>query len=411
MNLWRSLEGVLRLRVISADPRGLLEKLIQGGCRLQHVSLENDLTLCFQCSRKKRKIVTDICRKQGGELAVLSEIGLFYQGMHLLRRPVLLGGILFFLILTLFLPTRVLFIRVEGNTRIPERQILEAARECGLGFGTSRRALRSEKIKNALIHSLPELKWAGITTAGCTAVISVQESEPEAAMPESAFGHIVAVRDGYITACTATRGTLLCVPGQTVQEGQVLISGYTDCGICIQAARAEGIIRAQTIRRIRAVTPGERLLRVTDGDPQRRYSLLIGKKRINLWKGSGISTPTCDRMYAEYYVTLPGGFSLPIGLGMETLTQCSTAVQTVLPEDLQPELAAFTRDHTQSMMHDGRILSESSSVSQQTQHIFLEARYLCEEMIGRFTEEQGYYRQDWRYKWENQLNGSSTQSG
>ena len=62
-------------------------------------------------------------------------------------------------------------------------------------------------------------------------------------------------RDGFIVSATVTRGNFLCRVGQSVKAGQVLISGYTDCGICIQATRAEGEIYAQTSRDFAAVTP------------------------------------------------------------------------------------------------------------------------------------------------------------
>ena len=92
----------------------------------------------------------------------------------MLFRPVLLAGLGILFLLAMYLPSRVLFIRVEGNMQIPDRQILAAAEECGIRFGASRREVRSEKVKNALLSSVPQLQWAGVNTAGCVATISVR---------------------------------------------------------------------------------------------------------------------------------------------------------------------------------------------------------------------------------------------
>jgi sporulation protein YqfD len=150
-------------------------------------------------------------------------------------------------LLTIFLPTRVLFIHVEGNSTVEERRILEAAQECGIRFGASRRQVRSEKMKNRLLEKVPELKWAGVNTSGCTAVISVREQPvQEQRTGYTGISSIVAACDGRITSCTVTKGNGLCAPGQVVQKGQLLISGYLDCGICIRVTGAEGEIFAET---------------------------------------------------------------------------------------------------------------------------------------------------------------------
>ena len=46
---------------------------------------------------------------------------------------------------------------VEGNSAVASVDIIDAAQNAGLGFGASRRAVRSEKVKNALLASIPDL--------------------------------------------------------------------------------------------------------------------------------------------------------------------------------------------------------------------------------------------------------------
>lgn len=391
MNFWKSVDGMVKGELTGAEPGETLHVINRKGIQLYRVEWADELTVIFRCSRRDQHIIAEICSKRGDSVRFSDAMGIFYHMKSFIHRPVLMTGCLVLLFLTLFLPTRVLFFQVDGNENIPAKQILETARECGIRFGISRRAVRSEKMKNALLVAMPELKWAGINTAGCTAVISVREGEmQEEKTLSTGVSSVVAARDGYITSCTVTRGNALCTPGQVVQEGQVLISGYTDCGICIQVTEAAGEVQANTSRNFCAVTPSEHTVRTEPKETSRRFSLIFGKKRINLWKGSGISPATCGRMYEEYYITLPGGFQLPVCLSVETLTDWDTTVMEIRPERAEDELSAFARTAVLNQTVAGSILRESLTMEQIDGVFVLGGSFLCSEMIGRvITEEIG----------------------
>ena len=391
MNFWRSAEGTVRLQLTGADTAATLEKLGDQGIRLTDVIPQDELTVSFTCSRRWLSAIKRICDKRGDKLSVQAEIGLYYRGISFLHRPVIAVWAAVLLGLTLWIPTRVWFFQVEGNEQVPSRRILETAGDCGIRFGVSRRAVRSEKMKNTLLEKMPELKWAGINTSGCTAVISVRERQRALQPAVSAgAGSMAAVRDGFITSCTATRGKLLCAPGQAVKKGQVLISGYNDLGICIQITGAEGEIYARTSHEFQAVTPSDCLVRGSRLGQKRRYSLILGKKRINFLKDSGISDTTCGRMYEEYYITLPGGFRLPVKVGVETLTFWSGNLREIAPEEVKPSMTAFAERTVLRQTVAGKILSGQTAVTSEEGRFLLTGRFFCEEMIGRFiTEEIG----------------------
>ena len=173
-----------------------------------------------------------------------------------------------------------------------------------------------------------------------------------------------------------------------MKEGQVLISGYTDCGICIQATRAEGEIMAQTSRCFEAVTPSEWSQRREAAEVKRKYSLLLGKKRINLWKDSGILDPTCGRMYLEYNITLPGGFSLPVALCVEEYTVFETSLSEIPPDQAQSALTGFADRYLTGQMVAGETRSRLETVSLEEGVYRLRGSYICVEMIGREQKEQ-----------------------
>ena len=256
-------------------------------------------------------------------------------------------------------------------------------------IGASRREVRSEKVKNALLSAVPELQWAGVNTSGCTATISVREKRAsEHQEKQGSVSSILAARDGYVLSCTATAGNLLVRPGDSVRKGQVLISAYTDCGLCIRAERAEGEIVGQTSRSIEVVMPSRFVKKGNQKQVKRRISLLVRKKRIFLWKDSGIWEGSCGRMYEEYYITLPGGFQLPIALSLETYQFCETDVDCLSEENGSAELKEFAQTYLLQHMAAGKVLSGAQTVIREDGLDRLMGQYDCVEMIGIARQEE-----------------------
>lgn len=389
MKFWKSLSGMLTVEFTGAAPEETLDRIIKAKIPVSRVVQKNDLTYQILIRRKDYKDLSDMLRRYGDKPEIVGKRGLYWPMQAFLHRPILLGVFLFLLLASCYLPTRIFFVTVDGNTTIPDRFILSAAEECGIRFAASRKRVRSEKVKNALLSAVPQLQWAGVNTSGCTAVISVRERvEEEPPSETSHVSNLVADRDGYILSATITSGTAHVLPGQTVTKGQLLISGYTDCGICIRAARAEGEIMAQTNRKITSVTPAQYQIPSLDKEIQHKISLRIGKKRINLWKDSRISHAGCGRMYEEYYVSLPGGFQLPIVICIDRYVPYQLQ-EAVLPEaDAQKQLQEFSDQYLIQRMVAGQILRKRQKLTCSAGLYCLDSSYTCTELIGREHREQ-----------------------
>ncbi len=380
---------MIRLEWTAADVPGALDALTKAGITLYDTDALDDVTVRFGIQRQELAAVERLCEKRGDALRVLGRDGLYWQLRRLKKRPVLVLGIAVLICLTLLLPTRVFFVQVEGNNKLPVNRILEAAGESGICFGATRREVRSERMKNALLGELPELQWAGVNTRGCVAVITVREKPPEEKREEvPQVSSIVASTDGIILSATVTGGNLVCTPGQAVTQGQVLISGFTDCGIAIRATRAEGEVVAQTRHDLTVVTPAATSNRGAIREEAANYSLLVGKNRINLWKGSGIWEGSCGRMYEEYYITLPGGFRLPVALVKEVYTAYDTGDGNGDSQESEMLLSGFAEAILRERMLAGTILDRETDFRQYGDGFFLKGSYLCTEMIGRERIEQ-----------------------
>ncbi len=374
MGFWRSLFGTVEVELTSADPGRTLLVLQKENIHLQDIEPIGHLQFRFRVSRTDFRTVRKIAKKRGETLRIVSRSGFYWTAKMLRKRPVLVPG-------------RVFFIRVEGNQNIPSAQIIEQAQKSGISFGVSRREVRSEKMKNILLDRMPQLQWAGVNTYGCVAVITVRErSDPERSQTESGVSSILASRDAIVTQLTVLQGNALCKTGQAVKAGQVLVSGYTDCGSYIQAEQARAEIFGQTRRQLTAVSPLNFQFRREKTATQKNFSLIIGKKRINLWKGSGISGTSCARIETKYHLMLPGGFQLPVTWVTECFSTYDT--QAAETENCREVLADFASSYLLEQMVAGQIIGFGQVFTDLEGLCRMDGSYDCSEMIGisRFEE-------------------------
>ena len=373
MELWWRLRGWIRLRLTSADCAGRLRR-ISGEMALRDISFPDELIAEFTVSADNGRGLLEL---YGEELTVIQRGGIpvIAKGMWRWRRLALF--VLMLGILTVALPKRVWFIRVEGNETVPARVILEQAADCGVYFGAKSGKVRSEQVKNKLLFGIPELRWAGVNTSGCSAVITVAERQPEEPAGEALPGDLIARIDGIVTELILHRGTALVKAGEAVSEGQLLVSGLTDLSICTRADRAEGEVWALTRRVFQIVLPRETVARRENGGVVRKFSLRIGKKSVNFSNDSGILHGTCVKMRTVNYLTLPGGFRLPAALVTDTFFLCETEE---LPRGETDWLTGAARRWVREQLRGGSILREDFT---QEGHL-MTAVFACREQIGVF---------------------------
>lgn len=383
MGIFNSFSGMVAVKIINADCARILDEINKNGIKVFRVTEIDELTVQFQLLRKDLSEIEDIVLKRDGEIHLLHRYGIYWVYKGLLARPCLIIGLLVILAVTFYLPTRILFIRVEGNARIPSNLILEQAEACGIVFGSSRREVRSERVKNNLLGAIPQLQWIGVNTYGCTAVISVKEKTAAQSRDDApGVSSIIAARDGVIVSATVTKGNALCKPGQAVKAGQVLISGYTDCGVCIKATRAQAEILAQTTRELTAVSPLTYIKREESSDTKKYYSIILGRNQICVGsEGSGNET-LGYKTRSEYPITLPGGFVLPITLVIETVQSYENTESVSSDETAKENLDQYLRTYINQRMVGGVILTETTEFTIQQAVGYMSGKYACLEMIG-----------------------------
>lgn len=375
----------VRIAITCVDIEGTLNKLNDHGVIFRKVIRNGEFNAEIHVSTKDYKQAISLLERKQIKYSVLDTDEPAQIGKILGSRMLLLFAMLFLIGVSLYLPGKILFVNVAGNTSVPERRILEAAGENGVVFGASAAAVRSEKVKNALLEAVPELQWIGVNTTGCVATIYVKEDKNEVLLEDSTemVSSLVASTDGVVESYVVTRGTSLCKVGQAVKEEEILVSGYTDCGIVIKATSAQGEVIAQTRRSVRGVLPTNYMGNESLNGSDISYSICIGKKLIKFNNNSGIYEGSCAKIYKEHYMMLPGGYILPVSIIKETVLYYDTAADPVSYPADEKLLKEYCQEYLLSEMIAGSITKEVIEIVEQNNCYYLEGNYTCRELISR----------------------------
>ena len=378
------------VKIYAADIPKLLSDLSENGIVLEKIEFVDLITANVAVSYTAYQKLKEYLNSGGVTYEVLRKSGTIWSLFSLLNRPVLVIGCILFFFLSLTVSNRVLFVTVRGNTESPARFITEQAEASGVRFWCKRKTINSEEVKNRLLEQIPQLQWVGVNITGCVAVIHVAEDAKQSECEISAgeVGSIVAKTDGVICDLTALNGTAICAPGDRVKKGETLISGYTDCGIKVQAQVAKGEVYAYTHREIEllALYPAQKKGNVLS--VHRCIALKFGKKEINLCNHSGIYSACCDKMYLEEYWTLPGGYQLPVAL-IRFVCFLREPLDPNVDMDTVTQFVNETAEaYLDQQMIAGKILTkETTGVSCDDFYMFT-GSYACKEMIGQLKYEE-----------------------
>ncbi len=387
MGIWNAATGNIQIKITSADITGILKLLAEKNIILYDINFQTALTACVSIRKSDYKNVEMLLMKRGAQCAISSKTGLFGVFSQLKRRYIMVIGVIALLVLTIYIPSRIFFIQVQGNRKISSQYITERAVANGITFGCDRWNIRSAQLKNRMLEDIPELDWVGITTAGCVATIEVKEKDVPNMETEKNFCSIVSAVDGVVESVTVTKGKAICVPGQAVRSGQLLISGYVDQGLLIRLTGAEGEVFAKTLRKVEAVSPTTFTSRGEICETETSFALQFGKKVINFSKHSSISPMSCVKIYSRKYVTLPGGFILPIALIREDTVYYET-YDAALEESEFTWLESASVHYLEEQMLAGKIIEHTYHHEINEELCTFTGTYICTEQIGKYKFEE-----------------------
>lgn len=382
MKMTAYLRGACQFELRGADPLLCFRRMTDAGIRLWDVEERDALTYTFYALRSDMESIEKIAVKSCCELKALAFYGLGRDIKRLLSRPFLVFGVLLAFLLGFLLQTRIWIIEVQDCEQVDGSVILHTLLELGVDIGIWGKAVEGQTLKFELLQRIPELSWVAVNRSGGRLTILTLGREEEGEKEPLSASHLVACRDGVVTELTVLEGVELCKVGDSVSQGQTLVSGIEDYGLYLRAVEAEGEIYGQTWHEGTIVHPAKWQGKTYTGRQWTGLSMIIGRKRINFSRNSSILGASCDKMVDSIQLRL-FGYEFPVCLQREIYREYCTSELTVDPQTAENRLRTAWTELVHSDMLAGRIENTQSTCIENGGLYILRGESLCHELISR----------------------------
>lgn len=389
-------QGIVTLTITGAEPERFLNACAKANILFWGAEPVDPVTLRLKLHAHQRKKAEAIAARLLCDVTADSKEGAPFFLARFRRRYAFLVGMALSLAAVFVLSQFLLTVEVEGNETVPSAVILSELRRLGVRPGAFGPALDEGAIAQEALITLGDLSWMAVNLYGTRAEVLVREKEPKPKLEDTKSpANVVAGTTGIITHLEVWQGEACFEEGDTVVEGDVVISGWmpieppmyseiTDLGG--RAVRAEGRIEARTWRTLTASIPLEAQVKEPTGRETTFVSLEVLGKRLNFYRNSGISFPEYDKITQVRTLTLPGGADLPVRLVAETFREVELLSAPIDAEGATALLETGLRERLDALVEDGQVVS--CEVSRVEEGGLLTVRLLaeCREEIGKTVE-------------------------
>ncbi len=394
LRLVNALRGSVRLEVEGAFPERFLNLCAQRGILFWNVEWMETTRLRLTVTRRGSRQAAALGERTLCTVTPAGRSGMPYFLARFRKRYAFWVGMGLSMAAVCVLSSFVLTIEVKGNTTVPTAQILTELRRQGLGIGTFGPGLDERTVGNKVLLQLPQLSWLSINLYGTRAEVLVREAvEAPELVDAQEYGSVVARASGIVTRVEALTGEAVVKVGDTVLEGETLISGtvhlegpaYSDKPEIGQIqVRASGRVYARTWRTMAAQLPLEAQVKRYTGEETNLWSVTALGRRTDFFGKGGISFDRYDKISRTWTLTLPGGEEMPLAVQRETCRAYELEQLAVEPDAAQAMLEERLMEALEEAVGEGEIVSTEFAVETENGMLTVTLQAECREEIGTF---------------------------
>ncbi|MHA6483730.1 sporulation protein YqfD [Paenibacillus sp. strain BS8-2] len=327
------LRGVVVVHARGGRPEELVNQALGGGLSLSAIRWTSNDTLQFELSVGDFFKIRPYLRKTGCRIHVVKRNGLPFWMARAEKRMWFAGGLALFFAIIFLLSSLVWKIEVEGNTRISNEQILEAAKSEGLfTLQWSFRLQNTDVLSKKLVTALPGTTWVGVEKKGTKVRIQVVEmSLPELASLNNPR-HLVASANAVVTQIVAEAGKPLVRKNTRVQKGQTLISGIIGNENYSKTVVAKGTVRGLVWYEYEVEAPMTQQTKVYTGEKKTKWFAVIGNRALQLSGFGDNPFGQSESVTREERVSWRD-WTLPFGRMKETILESEMQERTLTEEE------------------------------------------------------------------------------
>ena len=223
------------------------------------------------------------------------------------------------------------------------------------------------------------------TCDGCRAYVQVRERiEAPEIVNERQPGNTVAAKDALITAIQPWGGEKQVLPGTTVTQGQLLISGVVENDYAgTRYLRGMGKVYGRTWYTLQCQVPLTAAEKQYTGEEKQGYSLVFGTNRVKFFLNSSIGTGNYDKITERTQWSL-FGLPLPVTFVKETFRFYETVPAEVSAAQAESRGEAILTDYLHTLVDPyGTVSSTLCTSRREGDGLLVTLTAECVEEIGR----------------------------
>ena len=387
--LKRYWEGYLRIRLRGFSPERFLnlcmaKQIVIWDLRYQEDGYEFFITI------KDFRRVKPLVHKAQVRLRIMGRYGLPFFLYRNRRRKLYGAGVICFFLVLFVMSQFIWDITIEGNYRFTDDMLIHYLDTLKICYGRPKKGIDCDWLEESIRSQYPEIIWVSARISGTRLMIKVKENEVIGSIPEkdNAPRDLVAEKTGIIAHMVIRRGKAQVKVGDTVEAGQVLVSGivpiYNDAEELVQEhlVRADGDIYAVTTETYREFVPFTAMRRADTGRNRKGLRLRLGGFSF-LWMLPALGESPWEISSESSQVSVLGDFYLPVWADFIEAKEYQIYEHYLTKEELETEKFTIHQEKMENLTEKGvQILENRVKIVNKDSGWEICGEFLLEEKIG-----------------------------
>ncbi|MBQ9531967.1 MAG: sporulation protein YqfD [Eubacterium sp.] len=339
-------------------------------------------TLYGECLARDYRLLHIPARENGGKIRVLKKRGLIFLLMKIRNRWGLFVGALIFVCIVSFLSGFIWNVEIIGNDRISTAEISAFLDENNLKRGANWKSVDKDKIENLMMASFDDCAWVHINELNTTARVEINETVKKPKITSKKPANLKAKKDGLIVKASVTNGWQVAKVGDSVTEGDLLISGIYDSETKKgnQFAHASGEYIAEVKEKLNMIVSRKQSYKAYKEERTFKKLSFFGLE-IPLYL-SPYQKQNSELTYQSDYLILNSN-ELPIGIETIKERRYELKTKTLSDSELNSLVKAEIEKKLSEDFSDCEIIKKKIDVSLGADEAVVKGELLCLENIGK----------------------------
>ncbi len=322
--LFRSINGYVRICLRGGSPERFLNLCNARGLTIWGILCGKNGEYAAFMPLKDVRRVKPLVKKSGVHFRITGRFGLPFFIYRNKKRWYWAAGLGAFFLLLYTMTLFIWDIEFEGNYRYTDDNLRVSLEKQEIRCGILKGKIDCGELEAFLRTDLPEVTWVSVSITGTRLFVRIRENEVLSHVPQTDQSpcDLVAAKSGTIRSMVVREGVPQVEVGDTVEAGQLLVSGRIpvigDDGaeITSHLVRADADIEAETTEEYEKKLPLVRTVRTPAGQKRRGLYLKAGPLSFTFLMPASGEKEEWDYQMEERQAKLFSNYYLPFYLGI-----------------------------------------------------------------------------------------------